>query len=178
MREIDYGAIELMVLDVDGVLTDGRIVLSEAGEEIKVFDVKDGAGMKYWQRAGGKLAVITGRSSQAVLHRARDIGVHAVRLGAKDKLPAYREVLGELNCTAERTVVMGDDLPDLPMLRHCAFAAAPADAVEEVRQAADYVARAPGGRGCVRELVELILKSSGRWERIMARYLADREGPA
>jgi len=171
MPEIDYTRVELLVLDVDGVLTDGQIVLGPSGEEIKAFSVRDEAGMKYWKRVGGRLAVITGRNPPVVRRRAEELSVDAVRLDAKDKLSAYEEVLAELGMLPEQTCVMGDDLTDLPMMRRCALAAAPADAVEEVRRAADYVARATGGRGCVREVVELILKKAGTWDRILARYL-------
>jgi 3-deoxy-D-manno-octulosonate 8-phosphate phosphatase (KDO 8-P phosphatase) len=170
MREIDYAAIDLLVLDVDGVLTDGRIVLTEAGEEIKAFHVRDGAGMKYWRRAGRKLAVISGRGSPAVLRRAEELGVDAVRLHAKQKLPAYEDVLAELGVGDERVAVVGDDLPDLPLLRRCAFPVAVADAAAEVRAAAAHVTRLPGGAGCVREVIELILERAGKWDEILARY--------
>jgi len=170
MARIDYAKIELLVLDVDGVLTDGRIVLSASGEEIKFFDSRDGAGMKYWKRAGGKLAVITGRGSEAVRLRAQELDVDEVRLDAKRKLPVLREVLGNLEIPADRTAVIGDDLPDIPLLRRCAFGVAVADAALEVRQVADYVTRAPGGGGAVREVIELILKEAGRWEAILSRY--------
>lgn len=176
MAEIDYARIALLVLDVDGVLTDGRIVLTAAGEEIKAFHARDGAGMKYFKRAGGKLAIISGRGSPAVLRRAEELGVDAVRLNAKRKLPVYREVLAELGMTADRTAVVGDDLTDLPLLRHCALPIAPADAVAEVRAAAAYVTAARGGAGCVREVVERILKKAGTWEGILARYLPAEEG--
>lgn len=166
----EYAGIGLLVLDVDGVLTDGRIVWTDGGEELKFFHVRDGAGMKYWRRAGGKLAMITGRGGPAVLRRAKELDVDAVRTGALDKLPAYREVLAELGFTPAQTAVMGDDLPDLPLLERCGFGVAVADAVEEVRQAAGYVTKARGGEGAVREVIELILKNAGRWEGILARY--------
>jgi 3-deoxy-D-manno-octulosonate 8-phosphate phosphatase (KDO 8-P phosphatase) len=171
MPEIDLAAIQLLVLDVDGVLTDGRIVLTPAGEEIKSFHARDGAGLKYWKRAGGRIAIITGRSSPAVARRAAELEVDAVRLGAKAKLLAYREVLAELGFTPAQTAVMGDDLPDLPLMRHCALAAAPADAEEIVRRAAHFVARRDGGAGCVRELIECILQKAGKWDAILQRYL-------
>ena len=177
MGEIDYSRIELLVLDVDGVLTDGRIVLTPAGEEIKAFHVRDGAGMKYFKRAGGRLAIITGRGSPAVEARAAELDVDAVRLNAKIKLPAYEEVLAELGMSEQQTAVVGDDLTDLPLLRRCALPVAVGDAAAEVREAAAHVTRASGGAGAVREVVELILKRSGRWERIMARYLADPAEP-
>lgn len=177
MREIDYTRLELLVLDVDGVLTDGRIHLAPDGAETKSFHTKDGAGIKYWIRAGGKAAFITGRGSPAVAVRAAELGIHAVRTGAKVKLPVYRELLAELGYEPDQAVVMGDDLPDLPLLRRCGFAAAPVDAVAEVCQAADYIATLPGGAGCVREVIERVLKRAGKWEGILARYLQADEEP-
>lgn len=171
MTAVDYANIELLVLDVDGVLTDGRIVLTSGGEEVKCFHVRDGSGIKYWRRAGRKVALVSGRGSPAVLRRAEELDVDAVRLNATDKLPAMLEVLEQLGIPAGKTAAVGDDLPDLPMLRHCAFPIAVADAVEAVRQEALYVTEATGGRGAVREAVELILKKAGAWDRIMARYL-------
>jgi 3-deoxy-D-manno-octulosonate 8-phosphate phosphatase (KDO 8-P phosphatase) len=170
MARIDYAAIELLVLDVDGVLTDGRIVLTPTGDEIKSFHVRDGSGMKYWKRAGRKLALITGRASPAVQVRAKELDVDAVRLDAKNKLPVYEEVLKELGCAPERTAVVGDDLPDLPLMRRCGLPVAVADAVEEVRRQAAYVTLAPGGRGAVREVIEMILRRAGAWDSILARY--------
>jgi len=174
---MDYRNIELLVLDVDGVLTDGRIVLADSGEEVKAFHVRDGSGMKYWTRSGRKLAIVSGRASPAVLRRAEELGVHAVRLNAKDKLPACREVLAEVGVPFDRTAVVGDDLPDLPLLRRCVFPVAVADAVGEVREAAAYVTRAAGGAGAVREVIELILKGAGLWEGILQRYYrGDEDG--
>jgi YrbI family 3-deoxy-D-manno-octulosonate 8-phosphate phosphatase len=170
MADIDYAKIDTLVLDVDGVLTDGRIVLAPSGEELKVFHVRDESGMKYWKRAGGKLAIISGRGSPVVIQRARELHVDAVRVHVRDKLPALREVLAELGSAPESTCAIGDDLTDVPVLRECALAVAVADAVAETRQVADYVTTAGGGAGCVREVIELILKRSGRWEGILARY--------
>jgi len=178
MAKIDLKDIVLLVLDVDGVLTDGRIVLDEAGREIKAFHVRDGSGMKYWKRAGGRLAMISGRGSPAVRRRAEELDVDAVRLDAKDKLPAFESVLAELGVTAEQAAVVGDDLPDLPVMRRAGFAVAVADAAEEVRAAADHVTAAAGGAGGVREIIELILKETGRWQTILARYLPTDEEPA
>ena len=178
MAKTDLKDIALLVLDVDGVLTDGRIVLDEAGREIKAFHVRDGSGMKYWKRAGGRLALISGRGSPAVQRRAEELDVDAVRLDARDKLPAFESVLAQLGATAEQAAVVGDDLPDLPMMCRAGFAVAVADAVEEVRAAADHVTAAAGGAGCVREIIELILKETGRWQTILARYLPTDEEPA
>jgi len=173
---MDYGKIELLILDVDGVLTDGRITLTGDGEEIKSFHARDGAGMKYWTRVGKKLAIVSGRGAPAVARRAEELGVHAVRLDARDKLPACREVLAELGMRFDQAAVIGDDLTDLPVLRRCAFGVAVADATGELREQADYVTRLPGGAGCVREVIELILKGAGLWERILERYLRTDEG--
>ena len=167
------GRIELLVLDVDGVLTDGRITLSGKGEEVKTFNVRDGAGMKYWKRAGGKLAVISGRGSPAVTRRAEELDVDAVRLNAKDKLPAFEEVLSQLNLTGEQTAFIGDDLTDIPLALRCAFSAAVADAANELKEVVSYVTEAPGGGGCAREVIEMILKATGKWRGILARDFSD-----
>jgi 3-deoxy-D-manno-octulosonate 8-phosphate phosphatase (KDO 8-P phosphatase) len=178
LPEIDFARIELLVLDVDGVLTDGRVTLTGAGEEIKTFHVHDGSGMKYWKRVGKKLAIISGRGGQAVLRRAEELDVDLVRLNARNKLPAYEQVLAELGCRDDQTAVIGDDLTDLPMLRRCALPVVPVNGVDEAKRVAAYVTRKPGGSGCVREVVELILQNAGLWETIMSRYLpADRNGP-
>lgn len=178
MTEIDYKAIELLVLDVDGVMTDGRIILSPSGEESKEFHVRDGSGMKVWRRLGKKIAIITGRASPAVELRARDLGVDAIKLGAKEKLPAYRSVLDELGVKPSQAAVMGDDLPDLPLLQSCALPIAVADAVEEAKVAAAYTTRAKGGKGAVREAIELILKNAGLWQQVLHRYTSQRlQGP-
>ena len=160
----------MLILDVDGVLTDGRIILDADGREMKCFDVLDGAGMKYFQRVGKQIAIITGRESPVVAHRAAELGVKTVRQGAKDKLPAYESVLAELKMTDEQTAVMGDDLPDLPMMLRCGFAIAPANAVPEVRQAAAMVTDNSGGAGAVRQAIEHMLKQMGLWDQILQRY--------
>ena len=177
MGEIDYARIDTLVLDVDGVLTDGRITRTAGGEEVTSFHVRDGSGLKYWKRAGGKLAILSGRDSQAVLRRADELGVDAVRVNAKDKLPALEALLAELGSTPERTAAIGDDLTDVPMLRRCGFSAAAADAVEEVRRVADYVTQAPGGHGCVREVIERILKRGGKWKTILSRSFPSGQEP-
>ena len=175
MAEYDLRNIDLLVLDVDGVMTDGRIILTPSGDEIKAFHVRDGSGIKYWKRSGKKVAIITGRGSPAVEIRARDLEVDAIRLNARAKLPAYREVLAELGVPRERTAVVGDDLPDLPLMLRCAFSVAVADACDEVRAAAMHVTGATGGHGAVREVIELILKQSGQWAEVMKRYTQSDE---
>ncbi len=167
--------IELLVLDVDGVLTDGRITYTASGDEIKSFHVRDGSGMKYWTRAGGKLAVISGRESPVIRRRARELDVLTVHTGAKSKLPAYEAVLRDLGCSPDRTAVIGDDLPDVPLLLRCAYPIAVADAAPETRQVAAYVTERPGGSGAVREAIEHILQATGKWQDILRRYFPETE---
>lgn len=171
MKKLDN--IKLLVLDVDGVLTTGQITYSSSGEELKSFDVKDGAGLKYWKRAGGKFAVITGRKSQAVQRRTAELDADFIVQDCKNKYPALIQALEELGFTPEQTAIVGDDLPDLPMMYDAGFAACPADAVSEVKKQVDYICNLPGGKGCVREVVEYILKKSGRWDQVFARYLPE-----
>jgi len=173
----DLTGIKLLVLDVDGVMTDGRIMLAPNGDEIKAFHVRDGAGMKYWKRAGGKLAVITGRGSQAVLRRAEELDVDFVRLNAKDKLPALSDALAEMDLRPEQVGIVGDDLTDVPMARECGFSVAVADAADELKEVASYTTSLPGGGGCVREVIELILKATGKWPEILKRYFPENEEP-
>lgn len=162
--------ITALVMDVDGVLTDGGIIYSSSGSDVKEFNVRDGAGLKYWQRAGHKAALLSGRESATVERRAAELGIEVVMQGAKQKIPAFEKILAKLGCTAKEVAYIGDDLPDLPVMRRAGFAVAVADAAPEVGDAADYVTKAPGGRGAVREVIEHILRAQGRWKDIMARY--------
>ncbi len=162
--------VKLVIFDVDGVLTDGRIVLDDNGLESKFFNVRDGSGLKWLKRAGIEIAFLTGRESRAVKHRAEELGVNIVRQGAKVKLPVYEEILNELNLTDRETAFAGDDLIDLPVLRRVGLAMAPADASPEVKEAAHYVCGCGGGQGAVREMAEMILKGQGHWEKITAGY--------
>ena len=170
MKNANLEKIELLLLDVDGVLTDGKVILDADGQEMKVFHVLDGAGIKYWRRVGKEVAIISGRQSQAVLHRADELGISIVKQSAKEKLPVYQSILSDLNLTDEQVAVMGDDLTDLPLLRRCGFSIAPANAVEEVRKMVDLITNATGGNGAVREAVEYILKNTGLWKSILMRY--------
>jgi 3-deoxy-D-manno-octulosonate 8-phosphate phosphatase (KDO 8-P phosphatase) len=154
---------------VDGVLTDGQIVLTPNGEEIKAFHVRDGAGLKLWQATGRAVAIITGRSGPAVSRRAQELGIERVRLGSLDKLADLNLAMDELGVTPAQVAAMGDDLADLPMLRAAALAMAPSDAVQEVREEADYVTRAPGGGGAVREAVEWLLKACDEWAPLLRK---------
>jgi len=172
----DLGKIKLLLLDVDGVLTDGRITYDNNGVETKAFDVKDGHGLKLVQRAGIAVGIITGRSSDVVALRARELGIEIVYQGAKDKLVPYVEVLEALGLIDEQVAYVGDDVVDLPILRRVGFSATVADAVDDVKPLVDYVARRPGGRGAVREICDFILKNSGVWTEVTVRYFGGQQG--
>jgi len=163
-------AIDLLVMDVDGVLTDGRIVYDSRGGELKCFHAMDGQGLRYWMRAGHEAAILSGRASAATRRRARELGIRAVREGAKDKLPVFRDLLRRLKRTPDRVCYVGDDLVDIPVMSYVGFAVAVADAAAEVKRVAHYVTRAGGGAGAIREVIEKILKRQGRWARLMERY--------
>jgi 3-deoxy-D-manno-octulosonate 8-phosphate phosphatase (KDO 8-P phosphatase) len=160
-------AIELLVLDVDGVLTDGSIVYTDQGSELKAFHVRDGSGIKLWRQAGKRAALISGRSSRIVATRAAELDIRPVLQGIANKLEAYGELLSQTGLRPEQTCSVGDDVPDLPVLRRCGLAVAVADACVDVRARAHYVTRAVGGKGAVRETIELILRSQGRWQSLV-----------
>ncbi|MBI4746588.1 MAG: 3-deoxy-manno-octulosonate-8-phosphatase KdsC [Deltaproteobacteria bacterium] len=163
-------AIRLLLLDVDGVMTDGRVVFADSGEEVKAFDVKDGHGIRMLMRSGVGVALLTGRESRVVLHRARDLGIDMVYQGAKDKLPVFERILSEKGFKGEEVCYVGDDLVDMPVMRRSGLAISVADAGEELKISVDYVTSMPGGRGAVREVCELILKAQGKWEDATSRY--------
>ncbi|OHB68310.1 MAG: phenylphosphate carboxylase subunit delta [Planctomycetes bacterium RBG_13_63_9] len=163
--------IELMLSDVDGVLTDGAIILDPQGIETKRFCVRDGMGVRLWQKAGYRFGLITLRSSHIVKTRAAELGIEIVRQGAGEKLPALQQILDELGLTPEQTCYIGDDLPDLPVLRAVGLGVAVPEACTELRQAAHYVTTAAGGSGAVRETIELILKAQHRWDDVIQTYL-------
>ncbi|MEJ2201996.1 MAG: HAD-IIIA family hydrolase [Desulfuromonadaceae bacterium] len=175
MKPLALAQIKLLLLDVDGVLTDGRISYDNDGLESKSFDVKDGHGLKLVQRAGIRVGIITGRSSEVVAVRAKELGIDLVYQGAKDKLIPYLELLQTLGLADEEVAYVGDDLVDLPLLRRVGFAATVADAVDDVKPWVDYVARRPGGRGAVREICDFLLKNSGAWSRVTARYFGEQQ---
>ena len=162
--------IELLVLDVDGVLTDGRIVYTDAGEELKAFHVRDGSGLKLWTSLGKHVGIITGRRSPIVERRARELGIAHVVQGVDDKKKALEQMLEAAGVTSDATCVLGDDIVDVPMLANCRLAIAVADACPEAREDANYVTQAKGGRGAVREAIELILRAQGHWQAIVNRY--------
>jgi 3-deoxy-D-manno-octulosonate 8-phosphate phosphatase (KDO 8-P phosphatase) len=162
--------IELLLLDVDGVLTDGSIVYSDSGEELKSFHVRDGAGLKLWRACGKRVAIVSGRASAAVERRAAELGIAPVLQGRDDKAAAFAEVLTAVGLTPDRVCAIGDDLADLPILSRAGLAIAVADASPEVRAAARLTTITPGGRGAVREAVEWLLKLQGRWDELIAGY--------
>lgn len=163
--------IKLVVFDVDGVLTDGRIIYDDDGKETKSFDVKDGHAIKLLMRSGIGAGIITARESKVVVHRAGNLGIDLVYQGRKNKLEAFEEIQGKTGLRPSEIAFVGDDIIDLPVLKRAGFSAAVSDAVEEVRERVDYVAARPGGRGAVREVAELILKTQGKWEDILNGYL-------
>lgn len=162
--------IKLLLLDVDGVLTDGRIIYDNQGNELKAFDVKDGHGLKLLQRAGIKVGIITGRQSEVVVKRAAELGINILYQKALNKLDPYREILAEQGLVDEQVAYVGDDVVDLPILRRVGFSATVADAVPEVLPLVDYVTSRPGGRGAVREVCDLLLRASGQWDSLTRRY--------
>jgi 3-deoxy-D-manno-octulosonate 8-phosphate phosphatase (KDO 8-P phosphatase) len=165
--------IKLVVMDVDGVLTDGTISVDEAGRETKHFNVRDWTGIAYLERAGIRTAILSGRTSAAVTHRAREVGMSEVHQGAKEKLPVLREMLKRLGLKPGEVAYIGDDLMDIPVAREVGFAVAVADAHEELKSRCHHVTAAAGGKGAVRELAEHLLKAQDKWATIMKRYVGD-----
>ena len=159
--------VKLLLFDVDGVLTDGKILMHPDGTESKQFDIKDGTGLVWAQRAGLKVGVLSARSSAATAQRAAQLGITIVHQGVPSKIRAYDAILRQHGLTDADVAYMGDDVLDLPVITRAGLSASPSDAVDEVRTRVDYVSRASGGAGAARELVELVLKSQDRWERLL-----------
>ena len=155
-------AVRLAIFDVDGVMTDGTLYIGGQGEAFKAFNILDGHGVKMLQSAGVATAIISGRSSDAVVRRASELSIIHVVQGAKDKLAAFDELTARLGVQPAECAFMGDDLPDLPVMRNCGLAVAVANAVDSVKACAHYVTRASGGRGAVREFCELVLRAQGQ----------------
>jgi 3-deoxy-D-manno-octulosonate 8-phosphate phosphatase (KDO 8-P phosphatase) len=164
--------VEMLVLDVDGVLTDGCIIYGGADVEVKAFHVRDGVGLKLWRDAGKRAAIVSGRTSAAVARRAAELGIDQVAQNAADKRAALAALLAATGLRPQQVAAVGDDLPDLPLLREVGLALTVADACPEVRQFAHYVTRVPGGRGAVREVVELVLRCQGTWQRVVQQFVA------
>ena len=171
MKDMDFAEIKMLALDVDGVLTDGTLVINADGSESKFFNSLDGHGIRMWQRAGLKVAIISGRASVPTERRAEQLQIEYVFQDCHDKLPVVEQLLDKLGLSPENMAFIGDDLTDMPVMRYVGFGVAVANAVDEVKQCADYVTTRPGGSGAVREVIEYILKNSGRWQELMKRYL-------
>jgi 3-deoxy-D-manno-octulosonate 8-phosphate phosphatase (KDO 8-P phosphatase) len=165
-------AVRLLLLDVDGVLTDGRLYFGHTGETLKVFHVRDGHGIKMVQRSGIEVAMLSGRHSDAAFHRAKELGVSRFYESLRDKVPVLEELMAALQLTGQQIAMVADDLVDLPIMSRVGLAVAVADAVPEVRAAAHWVTGNRGGQGAVREVCDLLLKARGRWEEILRRWQA------
>ncbi len=168
--------IKFILLDVDGVLTDGRVGLLPDGGEIKYFSIYDGLAIRLAQKAGIEVGFISGRTSGVVQQRAQELGVETVIQGSREKMADLQLLLKDKNLTAEEVAYIGDDLPDIPILQRVGFSAAPENAAEPVKYHVHYVTRSKGGDGAVREVIDLLLKTSGKWEAIMAA-LESAESP-
>lgn len=163
-------SIELILSDVDGVLTDGGVIFDNQGIEIKQFHIRDGLGIKLWQRAGYRFGVVTARNSHIVKVRAAELGIDIIRQGFEDKLPTVRNIMEHHELESSQVCFIGDDLTDLPAIKMVGLGVAVADASEEVRAEADYVTKLGGGRGAVRETIEFILKAKKRWADLIRKY--------
>lgn len=157
--------IQLLLLDVDGVLTDGAIIYSRDGSETKIFNVKDGLGLKLAMAAGIKVGIVTGRQSAALDHRCRDLGIRYSFAGIQDKAGILEKIAEETRVAPEHMAYMGDDLPDLPLMRRIGLSIAVADAHKSILEDADWTTSAAGGKGAVREVCEALLKARGKWEK-------------
>lgn len=166
--------IEYLVLDVDGVLTDGGIIYGDDGTESKRFHVRDGSGLAIWRYVGKRAGIISGRESATVARRAAELGISPVIQGAKFKIPALRRLLEHVGIQPNQACAVVDDVPDLGVMLNCGLAVAVADATAEVRSNAHYVTRAKGGHGAVRETIELILQAQGRWQAIVERFQSEK----
>lgn len=162
--------IKLLALDVDGVLTDGKIILNSEGQETKNFNVLDGLGIVLFKRLGYKTAIISARSAACVTHRANDLKIDKVYQDAQPKRLAYEQLLKDFDLKDENICFIGDDLPDLQLIKRVGFGVAVANATAEVKKSADYVTRNRGGHGAVREVIEMILKSQGQWTQVLKLF--------
>jgi len=163
--------IKLLAMDVDGVMTDGGLIMHADHTESKKFNVKDGAWIRIWKRQGFLTAIITGKQSKAVEHRAEDLQIDFLHQKVYFKAEALDKILSQSNLLPHQIAYIGDDVIDLPVIHRVGFSAAVADAVPEVRQAVDYVTRAKGGQGAVQEVISFLFKEMGIWDQAMKRYL-------
>jgi 3-deoxy-D-manno-octulosonate 8-phosphate phosphatase (KDO 8-P phosphatase) len=162
--------IKLLILDVDGVMTDGKIIMDDEGRELKSFNVRDGHGIKILQRYGVGVAILTGRKSKVVEYRAKDLEIKDVYQGALNKKEVFEKILKKRKLSADETAYVGDDIVDIPVLKRVGFSVAVADALDVVKEAVNYVTKNRGGHGAVREICEMILQAQGKWTEVAARY--------
>ena len=162
--------IRMLMLDIDGVMTDGRIIMDDEGRELKNFNVRDGHGLKVMQRYGIKVAIITGRQSNLVRHRAKDLDIKDVYQKVFNKKEILEKILKKHKLSPDETAFIGDDIVDIPVLKRVGFSVAVADAVDVVKKQVDYITSHKGGKGAVREVCEMILKAQEKWPEIAARY--------
>lgn len=163
--------VRIVLMDVDGVLTDGRLFMGSDGNDGRSFHVRDGQGVRLGQRGGLLFGIISGREARVVAERAADLYITEVHQGVQDKTDVLREILGRLELSPEQACFVGDDLVDVPVMKAVGLAVAPGDAAPEVCDIAHYVTKSLGGRGAVREVVDLLLRASGKWEQVTERYL-------
>ena len=171
-KKAKLDSIKMLVLDVDGVLTNGTLILNPDGKESKAFNVYDGHGIRMWRRAGLQVAFLSGRKSEPTHLRAEQLEVDRCLENCLDKLPAFKKLLEDLKLEPAQAAFIGDDLPDIPPMRYAGFAVAVANAVDEVKEYADFVTKRSGGSGAVREVIEYILKKTGKWDELMTRYIS------
>jgi len=164
----------MLILDVDGVMTDGGIVYSNKGEEFKKFNVKDGLGIRMLIQGGIKVVIISGRKSGVVDYRAEELGIKDVYQGIRDKLSLFKEIIKKDKITAHEVGFIGDDLIDFPLLLKVGFAVGVSDAVDEIKENVDYVTKHSGGKGAIREVSDLILKAQGKWEQCLSQMASPR----
>ena len=162
--------IKMLILDVDGVMTDGRIIMDDSGREIKNFDVRDGHGIKLIQRYGIEVVLLTGRKSEVVKHRANDLGINEVYQKVFNKKEVFAEILEKYKLDFSEAAFIGDDIIDIPVLKKVGFSVTVADALDIVKKTVDYVTKNRGGRGAVREVCDMLLQAQGKWPEIAAKY--------
>jgi 3-deoxy-D-manno-octulosonate 8-phosphate phosphatase (KDO 8-P phosphatase) len=162
--------IKMLILDVDGVMTDGRVIMDDSGREIKNFDVRDGHGIKLIQRYGISVVLLTGRQSEVVKHRAHDLGIREIYQKVFNKKEVFIKILKKNKLSAADVAFMGDDIIDIPVLKAVGFSAAVADALDVVKKSVDYITQNKGGRGAVREVCDMLLQAQGKWPEIAAKY--------
>ena len=167
--------IKLVCLDVDGVLTNGGIIIGSNNTEFKQYNVKDGTGISLGRHAGLQFAIISGRHSEAIEIRAKELKIPHVYQGALNKLSPYQDIKKKLKLDDAEVCFIGDEIIDIPVMRRCGFAAAPADSADEAKKEADYVCKKNGGHGCVREVIDMVLKARGLWDAAVKGYLNDED---